>query len=70
MMVLSPKSTLCLVPRVILRGKKKQKTKNFKSLELPFLKFYLLIYFWLCWVFAAQTFSLVSGSRSYSLVAV
>ena len=47
-----------------------EKKKNFKSLELPFLKFYLLIYFWLCWVFAAQTFSLVSGSRSYSLVAV
>ena len=34
-----------------------------------FLKIYLFIYFWLCWVFvAAHELSLVAASRGYSLL--
>ena len=36
-----------------------------------FLDFYLLIYFWLCWVFvAAWAFFLAAASGGYFLVAV
>ena len=44
MMILSSKSTLWLVPRVILRKKKKN---NLKSLELPFFFVILFTYLFL-----------------------
>ena len=41
------------------------------SSHFLFLKFYLFIHLWLCWVFiAACGLSLVSTSRGYSLVAM
>ena len=42
--------------------------RGLRSISVAF--FFLIIYFWLCWVFVAVCFSLGVASRSYSLVAV
>ena len=45
--------------------------KSFLSFLVLFFKFYLFIYFGLCWVFAAAfRLSLAAGSRRASLAAV
>ena len=46
-------------------------TLDAQAAPLLFFKFYLLIYFWLCWVtVAACRLSLVAASGGYSLVAM
>ena len=51
--------------------KRKESCFSTSDMQKRFLKHYLFIYFWLCWVFfAACGLSLVAESGSCSLVAV